>query len=134
MKVIVNKQYVLQARDFIRSWYMAAGVPLGTLIYQYIEAWSKEIRFEANWKLVLVNTGIATFLFLLDRYCQKPKVITIQESNEAAKAVAFKIENEPKYTVIPYLQHSDVIDKKGIIVFSGSNLDCWNWIQDKNKE
>lgn len=134
IKVHVNKQYALQARDFIKSWYLAAGVPLGTLIYQYIEAWSKNVPFDANWKLVLVNTSIATGLFLIERYFQKPKVITIQESNEKARSVALKIENEPKFTVMPYLSHSDVVDKDGYIVFTGTNIQCLNWVQNQAKK
>lgn len=87
-KVIVNKQWTLQWRDIAKSWVMLVLFPA---VQGVIELIGKE---PIDWMNIAKATGIATLLFLGQRFAAVPKVVTTYQSNEDAEIVGENIKKD----------------------------------------
>jgi len=85
-KVLVDKQFSLQARDFLKGAIMAIGTPVLILVQELIPNYDINIIYKAAISAIIT--------YLLKNYFSAPSVTTVQPSNETAVAVGDKIEKE----------------------------------------
>lgn len=95
-KVHVNRQFAIQWRDVVRSWWFAAGFPLVDLAWALLSSWENDTPFTFAWKATVVSVVKASAIFVVAKIFDKPKVITEYENNEQAASVAedIKIQNQ----------------------------------------
>lgn len=91
-KIITNKQFVLQLRDFAKSWVMAVIFPIIQSVVELIKA-SGSLE-GINWNNILTSTVLATLVYLGQRFAAPPAVVTTYNSNEQAVQVAEKVSTE----------------------------------------
>lgn len=91
-KVIVNESNSLNWRDVGKSWILLVGIPVVTGIIELIDKNGSFSNIE--WGGILTSTVTATMLFLIQRFTNKPSVVTFYNSNEKAIAVSEDIKDK----------------------------------------
>jgi len=84
-KVLVSKQFSLEARDFLKGLIMAVGVPVLTIVQELIPHYDINIIYKAGISAIIT--------YLLKNYFAAPQVTTIQSSNEKAVSVGEDIKS-----------------------------------------
>lgn len=82
IKVIANKQFWLNARDFLHGAFMSVGMAVTTIIYQSLTA--EHFVFDIN---VVKKTAGAAFLLYLIKNFFGPSNTTIQVKTDDPKAM-----------------------------------------------
>jgi hypothetical protein len=79
-KVIVSEQFSLKARDFLKGLIMGIGAPVLYVVQELIPGW--DVHPVAKVAIA------ATITYLLKNYFDKPKVVTVYDTNKKATEVA----------------------------------------------
>lgn len=85
-KVILSKQFALNAIDWLKGAILAVGTPVVYLLQELIPGW------DIN---PIVKAAIAAFLtYLIQTFVEKPKVTTTYSTNAKATAVSEDIKEQ----------------------------------------
>jgi len=82
-KIVTSKQFSLKFRDFLKGALMAVLVPCLLIIQQSLD----KGEFTFNWKAIGMTAIGAFFAYLTKNFLDKPKVIMVTDSNQAAETL-----------------------------------------------
>lgn len=86
MKTIINKQFTLQGRDFVRGLLIAVLTAVLTVFADSIQ--DGVLNF--NWQLIGTTAVSAGIAYLLKNFGEPTKVVTVKEGEEAKRIVELR--------------------------------------------